>query len=318
MLKGFQNINFRQVLSNNRILVFIIVLYLLVGIINPGYVTGDNIKIILRNLSIEGMVVIGMALLVILGEIDLSVGAIMSISCCFAIYLQPYGVIWGVLGGLGIGTLAGLVNGIVVIKSNVNSLPVTLGMMGVLNGIVFVITGSQSVPGKNPNFILIGDTMIGGIYLVIYIFIALVVLFEFVLQKGYFGRSIMAIGGNRNAAEYAGLNVNRVRVLTFTLVGLLSSFAGVMTAARYNIASGHIGSQTALAVITAVLIGGISLSGGEGSITKAFFGYLFIISLQNAMRLLKFHPDLHSIIIGVLLVIILALDAYSIRKKQFK
>ncbi|MCL1895248.1 MAG: ABC transporter permease [Clostridiales bacterium] len=313
-----QNINLRRALSDNRIFVFIIALYIIVNSINPGYITADNVKIIFQNLSIEGMVAIGMALLIILREIDLSVGAIMSVSCCFAIYLQPYGVIYGVLGGIGIGTLAGFVNGIVVVKSNVNSLPVTLGMMGILNGIVYVITESQSVPGKNPDFIKIADTMIGGINLVIYIFIALVILFEFVLQRGYFGRSIMAVGGNRNAAAYAGLNVDRVRILAFTLVGLLSSFAGVMTAARYNIASGHIGEQTALAVITAVLIGGISLSGGEGSITKAFFGYLFIISLQNAMRLLKFPPDLHSIIIGALLIIILALDAIAIRKNQFK
>ena len=318
MLTVLRNINFRQILSDNRIFVFIIVLYLIVGTLNPGYVTSGNMKIIFQNLSIEGMVAIGMALLIILGEIDLSVGAIMSLSCCFAIYLQPYGVAYGVLGGIGIGTLAGFVNGVVVVKSNVNSLPITLGMMGVLNGIVFVITESQSVPGKNQAFIKIADTMIGGVNLVIYIFIALVILFEFILQKGHFGRSIMAVGGNKSAAEYAGLDVNRVRILAFTLMGLLASFAGVMTAARYNIASGHIGSQTALAVITAVLIGGISLSGGEGSIVKAFFGYLFIISLSNAMRLLKFHPDLHSIIIGALLVIILAMDAYSIRKKQFK
>jgi len=318
MLARFTSINFRQVLSDNRIFVFIIALYFIVGTMNPGYVTGDNVKIIFQNLSIEGMIAIGMAMLIILGEIDLSVGAIMSLSCCFAIYLQQYGVIYGVLGGIGIGTLAGFINGVVVVKSNVNSLPVTLGMMGVLNGIVFVITESQSVPGRNPDFILIADTMIGGVNLVIYIFLGLVVLFEFILQKGLFGRSIMAVGGNRNAAEYAGLDVNKIRILAFTLVGLLSAFAGVMTAARYNIASGHIGAQTALAVITAVLIGGISLMGGEGSIVKAFFGFLFIISLQNAMRLLKFHPDLHSIIIGALLVIILALDAYSIRKKQFK
>ena len=317
-MTALRNVNIKQTLADNRIFVFILCLYVIVGSINPGYVTGDNVKIIFQNLSIEGMIAIGMALLIILGEIDLSVGAIMSISCCFAIYLQPYGVVYGVIGGIGIGTLAGFINGVVVVKSNVNSLPITLGMMGVLNGIVFVITESQSVPGRNPDFIMIADTMIGGVNLVIYIFIALVVLFEFVLQKGNFGRAIMAVGGNRSAAEYAGLDVNKVRILAFTLVGLLSAFAGVMTAARYNIASGHIGAQTALAVITAVLIGGISLVGGEGSITKAFFGYLFIISLGNAMRLLKFHPDLHSIIIGALLVIILAIDAYSIRKKQFK
>ncbi|MDR1797288.1 MAG: ABC transporter permease [Clostridiales Family XIII bacterium] len=318
-MKGrLRQINYRQAISDNRIFVFIVALFVIVQAINPGFITANNVKIIFQNLSIEGMVAIGMAMLIILGEIDLSVGAIMSVSCCVSIYLQPYGILPAILASIGIGTLAGFLNGALVVKSGVSSLPITLGTMGLMNGIVYVVTESQSVPGTNKSFLYVADTMIGGINLVIYLFIALVVVFEFVLQKCYFGRSIMAVGGNRFAAEYVGLRVDRVRVLVFTLTGLLSSIAGVMTAARYNIASGHIGEQTALAVITAVLIGGISLSGGEGSITKAFFGYLFIISLQNAMRLLKFPPDLSTIITGALLIVILAIDAVTIRRNQFK
>jgi ribose transport system permease protein len=242
----------------------------------------------------------------------------MSISCTLAIYLQPYGIFPAIIGGLICGTAAGFINGLIVVKSGVNSLPVTLGTMGVLNGIVYVITKSQSVPGKNLEFVNVSNASVGGLSLVVVVFVLLAIVFEILLQRGFLGRKIMAVGGNSIAASMSGLNVNKVRIQVFTLAGFLASVGGIMTAARYNIASGHIGEQTALAVITAVLIGGISLKGGSGSVTKALLGYLFIIALQNAMRLLKFPSDIHTVITGVLLIAILAVDAHAIRKNQFK
>jgi len=303
----------KRFIIDSRVLIILVFVCVLVQLLNPFFLDGKNIKNILLYISIEGIIAIGMTLLIILGEIDLSVGATMSLGCTAAIYLQQSGIFVAVLCSLLAGTAVGALNGFLSVRFRLNSMPVTLATNFLVRGIVFVITKSQSVPGQNPAFHLVSDFTIFNIELVIYIFIGFIALASFLLKKTYYGRCVYAIGGNKSASAYSGIRVNRYRILTFMVSGLLAGVAGALTAARYNIASGLIGQQTALAVITAVLLGGVSLSGGEGTVLKAFFGFLLIGVLENAMNLLKFLPPLQPIIIGSLLIVTLAADARTLR-----
>jgi ribose/xylose/arabinose/galactoside ABC-type transport system permease subunit len=137
------------------------------------------------------------------------------------------------------------------------------------------------------------------------------------LQRSIFGRHIFAIGGNATASKFFGLKVDMVRIICFTITGFLAGLAGVMLAGKLNIASGRIGGSTAVFVITAVLLGGISMEGGEGSIFKAFQGILLLGIMNNAMVIMKISSFIQEMIRGLLLILIVVIDAINIQKKRY-
>ena len=149
------------------------------------------------------------------------------------------------------------------------------------------------------------------------LFIILLIISETILQRSFFGRSIFAVGGNATASKFFGIKVDRTRILCFTLTGFLSGLAGVMLAGKLNIASGNIGQYSNVFVITAVLLGGISMEGGEGSIFKAFQGILLLGTINNAMVIMKISPFVQEIIRGLLLILIIVIDSINIQKKKY-
>jgi ribose/xylose/arabinose/galactoside ABC-type transport system permease subunit len=191
-------------------------------------------------------------------------------------------------------------------------------MMVMLNGVVFALTKSRSVKGTNPDFTRIAEPLFFHITGSILIFISLVIIFQIVLKRSIFGRNVYAVGGNAIASKFFGININRVRVLCFIITGFMASLAGVLLAAKINVASGRIGVNTPLLVITSVLLGGVSLAGGEGSVVKAFQGILLIGILNNAMVLLKITPYIQDMIRGFILILILVIDGINIRRAQFE
>jgi ribose transport system permease protein len=266
-----------------------------------------------------------MTFLIILGEIDLSVGSLLAMSCTVCVILQKYGVGWGVLGGLAIGLIVGLINGFFVVKLRVASIAATMGMMILLNGIVFVVCkalapagGNYSIAGTNENFKYITETRILGIPSLILILVALILIFSFLLARTSFGRSIYATGGNLLASRYANIKVDRIRISAFALTGVLAGLAGVLLVSKYNIASWELGSNTPLFVITAVLLGGVSIAGGEGSLLRAFEGLLVIGVIDDTMIALKVYPSLKFLVLGVLLIVMLSIDGVRIRRAKFQ
>lgn len=308
---------FGFVIVEQKIFLVIIGLGLLLSLNSDYFLSFNNIMSILFYISIEGIIVFGMAYLIILKELDLSVGSVMALSGFFAIYFQRFGVLAGVVAGIAIGALIGLINGLLITKLRLNSIAATLGMMVLLSGVVFGLTDARSVIGTNEKFYVISNTEIFRINLPIVYFILLFVILELVLKRTFFGRNVFAVGGNETAANFAGINVARVKISAFTLTGFLSGVAGVLLASKLNIASGRIGMNTAIMVITAVLLGGISLSGGEGSIFKALQGILLIGLLRNAMVLLKVSFFFQDVISGLILIVILVIDAINIRRKKY-
>ena len=312
------NTKIRNFIKNQRILIALMVFCIIIQIFVPNFLSITNIQIILIGISVETFILIGLAYLLILGEIDLSVGAVMSISATFSILFQPYGVFAGLISGIVVGLFIGFINGLIVAKLKVSSIPATLAMMIFINGLVYVLTKNTSIWGKNTNFNLLANFEVLGVPLLIILPIILIIIFDLILKKTVYGRYIYAIGGNQAACLYVGINVTRIKISAFILTGGLSGLAGVFLASKFNVASGLIGTQTALLVITAVLLGGVSLSGGEGSVSKAYRGLLIMGVLSNAMQLLKLPSPLQLIIIGSLLIFILVVDTIERNKLQYK
>jgi ribose transport system permease protein len=294
-----------------------IIIGIFLSIRSDYFLTFNNIVNIFLFISIEGVIVIGMAFLIILGDIDLSVGSNMALSGVLAILMQRYGVLSGVLTAIAGGAIIGLINGLLVTKLRLTSIATTLGMMVMLNGVVFALTKSESVKGTNPAFTLIAQSTLLKIPVPVISLIALVVIFELILKRTYFGRNVFAVGGNITASRFFGIKVERVRITCFVITGFLAGVAGVILASKINVASGRLGINTALLVITAVLLGGISLSGGEGSILKAFQGILLIGILNNAMVLLRISPFIQDMIRGLLLIAMIVIDAIHIRHTKY-
>jgi len=308
---------FRNFIIEQKILLIIIAIGIFLWISSDYFLTFQNITNIFQTISFEGMIVIGMALLIIIGEIDLSVGSIMAFGAVLSVMFQSYGVFTGIVAGITGGIVIGLMNGLITTKLKLPSIAVTLGTMVFLNGVVFALTKEHTIKGTNENFVLISQTELFRIPLPVIVFIILLIIFEIILQRSIFGRHIFAIGGNATASKFFGLKVDMVRIICFTITGFLAGLAGVMLAGKLNIASGRIGGSTAVFVITAVLLGGISMEGGEGSIFKAFQGILLLGIMNNAMVIMKISSFIQEMIRGLLLILIVVIDAINIQKKRY-
>jgi len=308
---------FRNFIIEQKILLIILAIGIFLSVSSDYFLTFENITNIFQTISFEGMIVIGMALLIIIGEIDLSVGSIMAFGAALSIMFQSYGVFTGILAGIIGGIIIGLMNGLITTKLKLPSIAVTLGTMVFLNGIVFALTKEHTIKGTNENFVLISQTKLFQIPLPVIVFIILLIIFEIILQRSIFGRHIFAIGGNATASKFFGIKVDTVRILCFIITGFLAGLAGVMLAGKLNIASGRIGGSTAVFVITAVLLGGISMEGGEGSIFKAFQGILLLGIMNNAMVIMKISPFIQEMIRGLLLILIVVIDSINIQKKKY-
>ena len=307
----------KNIVIDQKIVLIIIAIGFYLSFRSRYFLTVQNITNIFLAISFEGMIAIGMALLIILGEIDLSVGSIMAFGSVLAIMLQPFGISAGIIAGIIGGTVFGLINGLFVTKLKLPSIAVSLGIMILLKGIVYALTKEHTLTGTNESFTAISQTEIMKIPIPVILFISMVVIFEIILQKTFFGRSIFAVGGNPTASRFFGIKVERVRILCFTITGFLAGVAGVMLAGKLNIASGNIGQYSNVFIITAVLLGGISMDGGEGSIVKAFQGILLLGIMNNAMVIMKISPFVQEIVRGLLLIIIIIIDSTNIQKKRY-
>jgi ribose transport system permease protein len=306
------------IVSDQKVLLAIVIIGIVLSFASPYFLTYYNIVNIFSFMSIEGVIVIGMAFLIIVGELDLSVGATMALSTILAITFQRHGVAAGVIAGIIGGAAVGVVNGLLVTRLRLSSLAATLGMMVALSGLVLALTKSLTVKGENPSFLLISQPLFLNISSSVVVFIVLVIVFQIVLKRTHFGRNIYAVGGNSTASRLFGIRVDRVRLSCFVIAGTLAGVAGVLLAGKINVASGRLGVNTPLLAITAVLLGGVSLSGGEGSVGKAFLGFLLIAILNNAMVLLRLESYIQDMIRGAILILILVVDAVNVERAKYR
>ncbi|MDW5505240.1 ABC transporter permease [Pseudomonas lundensis] len=286
------------------LLAIIIVLYLVFSIYAPGFISLNNQMNILRDAATIGIAAWAMTLIIISGEIDVSVGPMVAfISVILAYLLQyplslPIALILSLALGAALGSVAGVLRG----WFNVPSFVATLGLWSALRGMGLFMTNALPVPiDENTVLDWLGGQVLG-LPVSAVIMLLLFVVFQFISKKTAFGRSVYAIGGNASAAQLCGINVKRIRVLLFTLAGLLAAVTGILLAARLG--SGNAGAASGLEfdVIAAVVVGGTALSGGRGSMLGTLLGVLVITLIGSGLVLLGINSFFQQVVRGVIIV----------------
>ncbi|MFC5677668.1 ABC transporter permease [Aeromicrobium endophyticum] len=283
-------------------------------IATPLFLTGDNLLNVLLATSVTALLAAGQTYVIILAEIDLSVGAILGISSIVtAFVLRDQPLVVGLLAGWGVGAVAGLVNGLLVTKLRMPSFIATLAMMSVLAGLTLQFSQGNPVSIDNGGFIDIGQSRVLGVPTPVWIMLASFVVFGVLLARSRFGRHVYAVGDNADAARLAGINVHRVKILAFVISGVLSATAGFILAARLGTAQPTAGTGLELAAIAAVIIGGTSLAGGRGALAGTLIGALLLGVIDNGLNLLDVSPFLQGVVKGLVILIAIFLDRNSDR-----
>ena len=288
------------------LLAILCVIVVMNAIRSPGYLQLDN-QINLFQLSIEKIVVaLIMTAIIVNGEIDLSVASIMGLAGCVLAALHERGVPvpLGIAAGLLVGALCGAFNGYWVAYVGLPSLAVTLaGLIG-YRGLARVLLGDRSISGFPEWFNALGQApLIGPLPLALVIFFVLMVLAVVVLQRSAFGRYVYVIGINRDVARYSAVKVQRVKLLLYIVSGLLAALAGLLLAARLGAVRGNTAEGFELDIITMVLLGGVSIFGGTGTLTGVVLSILIILNLRNGMSLVNISGNTQTGVIGALLIL---------------
>lgn len=283
------------------------VLFVLLSVFVPDFLGVRNMRGLILSVTLVGTIAPTMMLVLALREVDLSVGSTTALAgvLCAVVMASTNSILLGVGAGLAAGALVGLMNGFVVAKFKLNSLIVTLATMEIVRGLAFLVSGGEAVSIPVERFYVLGSGSFLGNY-PIWIALICFVVFAIVLNRTVFGRNVLAIGGNPEAARLAGVPVNRVRVLVFVLQGLAAGVAGIVLASRITSGQPNTSQGLELAVISACVLGGVSLSGGIATITGVIVGVLIMGAAQNALNLLDV-PTFYQFVVrgGILLAAVM-------------
>jgi ribose transport system permease protein len=302
-------------------------LLLALSLLSDSFLTIPNGLNVLRQISINLCLSIGMTMVILSGGIDLSVGSVLALSGAVAAGLLKNGIVlsrWSValqftvfgaiVTGIAIGLTAGWTNGFVITRLRVPPFVATLGMLSIARGLTQLWTGNFPVTNLGNEFGFIGTGYWMGVPMPVWISAALVMIFTFVTRRTRFGRYLYAVGGNERAAMLSGLAVDRIKRRVYMLGGALAGIGGLLLAARLDAADPKVGIGYELDSIAAVVIGGTSLSGGRGSIFGTVLGCLIIGVLNNGLVLLGVSPDWQLVVKGVVIVVTVAVDRASSSK----
>jgi rhamnose transport system permease protein len=285
----------------------ILAVILLNSRLSPHFLNALNLSRTSSDFMEIGLMMLPMVFIIITGNIDLSVASNMGMSAAFMGLLHNLGVnIWlAALAGLTLGTLGGALNGYLVARVRLPALVVTLGTYAFFRGIAFGFLGDQAARDYPEAFTYLGQGRLGGtlIPFSVALFLVLALIFGLVLHRTTFGRRLYAIGNNEHAAVYSGVPVARIKMIVFTLSGFMAALAGLILAARFGSTRPDIGTGLELAVITAVVLGGVDINGGTGTMTGSVLALLLIGLMRFGMGLLNIQGQVQGIAIGLLLIL---------------
>ena len=299
-------------------LLVLVVFGIVMSLLSPVFMSYGNIEAILLGLTVEGTITVGMAIVLISGGFDLSVGSTLGFAgvvtglALTAGLPTPVSIVLGLLAALGVG----LSNGLLIAKMKINPFIATLGMQITIRGLLLVIAKGRAVLNLPSSFTVIGQGRLFGMQYPIYVMLVLVILGDLMLRNSRFLRQNYYIGGNRRAAWLSGINVDLVIIVDYCIVALLAGIAGLLITGRFGSSSLTVGTGVELRVITAAILGGASLSGGEGSVLGAFLGALFIGVLANALNLMGVDVYWQNLITGLILIIAVVVDVVNERRKS--
>jgi len=312
-------------------LVFLLVLVVIFTVLQPRFLSSLNLFNILRQVSIYGIIAVGMTFVIITRGIDLSVGSLVALSGIVAAVLAKGGIegrfllsadgsgfSWPVaaLGAVAVGTFAGFLQGLTVAKLAVPAFVVTLGGMTVFRGLTLTVGNGGPVSGFDEFFGWWGRGMIGPVPVPVIVFAVVALVAHFILTQTRFGRSVYAVGSNPDAARLSGINTSRVTILVYAIVGFSAGLGGFVLAARLNSAEAVAGMGYELTAIAAVVIGGTSLYGGTGSVIGTVIGALLTGVLLNGLVILNVSPYTQQILVGLIIVAAVAFDSFIKRQSR--
>ncbi|MBD0415224.1 ABC transporter permease [Oryzicola mucosus] len=306
-------ISFIDLMQSLGLMVIILLGSLIMTAMSPVFATVRNIENVLQSATIIAVVAIGQTFVILVAGIDLSVASVLVLSSVLAVGLVQFqglspeiAIILALCAGLGIG----LVNGLAVTKLRIPPLIATLATMTIGRGMAYIYSGGTNIAPVPRIFIDLQASRFLGVPGVIVLTLVLAALAQIVLSRTQFGRSVYATGGNPLAARLAGIKTERVVIAAFMISGLMSAIAGLLITARFEAGAATAAQGLELAVIAAVVIGGVSLFGGEGNIGSMLLGVLLLGLVQNAVNLLNVPPNWDSVVSGLVIAAAAALDVY--------
>ena len=309
----------KKISKQREIFVFLIIVAVMIvmSFVSPVFMTFGNMSALFLSLSTEVMIAVGMANLMVAGGFDMSVGSVLAFSGACAAMVVKAGLptFLAVLVGIAVGALGGLFNGFVIAKLKINAFVTTLSSLSLFRGLTLIFTRGQNIAGLSDSFKAIGQSVWLGIRAPIWYAIILVIIGDILLRHSRFFRQNYYIGGNEKAAALSGINVDRMKILNYTIVGILAGVAGVVITSRMGSASVTQGTGLELRVVTATIIGGASLTGGEGSVFGAFLGSLLMALITNTLTLLGVDVYWQTFVVGATLLLAVLIDQMGKNRK---
>jgi ribose transport system permease protein len=317
MNEKISGINAKEILNQfKEKAIWVVLLLLVIGFTfaNPRFLSSNNLFIIARQVSMYGIASIGMTFVILIAGIDLSTGSIITIVNVVCAYLMvnlglsiPVAIILSMFLAVAIGFL----NGALVSVIGIPAIIATFATQIIFKGAAYIISGGVPIYGFNPAFKVIGQGYVGFVPVPVIIMAVCFAIGSFILNKTYFGRYFYAVGGNEEAAELSGIKVGRTKFLIYTLAGFFAGLAGIVMLSRTNSAQPTAGVGYEFDVITCVVLGGVSITGGFGKISGVVAGVLIIGVLTNGMVLMNISSYMQWIVKGLVLILAVGFDCYQ-------
>jgi ribose transport system permease protein len=307
--RGLQTVGKSKVLNISLVLIVLIVI---AAVVSPNFLTAYNLQSVIRDLSFVMIITIGQSCLLLLGELDLSVGKMATLSgmlggiMMLQLHFPPY---LALVASLLFGIVFGVINGIIITRLKLNAMIVTIATQGVYAGVTLVISKGRAIVGIPASIHFLGRGSVAGIPIPFIIAIVILVLVLFVTQKTAFGRYMYAIGNNKDAAKILGINVNFIRTAVFGMMGGLSAVAGLLMITRLGNSQPSIGDIWVMNSIAASVIGGVALTGGIGNPFGAVLGACILSIIQNMIVLFNVNTYWQTAVSGFVVLIAISFDS---------
>lgn len=300
----------RILLGEQGLVVIFAAAFVLVALLVPNFLTERNMLGLLQSVVTVGIVACTMMLCLAARDFDLSVGSVVAFAGMIAVMTSNAtgSIVLGLGAALLCGAVVGLINGVVIAKFQINALITTLATMQIVRGLALISSDGRAVGINDPSFYQLALSKLLGIPTPIWVMAVLFLVFGFVLNRTVFGKNILAVGGNPEASRLAGVDVDRTRILIFTLQGLVCGVAGILLASRITSGQPNAAVGLELSVISACVLGGVSLAGGRAMMMGVVVGVMIMGIAENAMNLLNIPAFYQYIVRGVILLLAVLLD----------
>ncbi len=311
----------KRIIGQREFSIFVIVvaIFIIMSFTSPYFLTKTNIHSLVLALSVTAIIAVGMTNLLISGGFDLSVGSVVGFTGIVAALLVKKAgmpLVLAIIITLVLGALIGLFNGFMVSKVGINPFIVTLAGLSLFRGLTYIVNRGQQVAQLGDAFNSIGQAVFLDVQLPIYYALLFVIIGDVLLRKNKFLRQNYFIGGNEKASRLLGIHVDKVKIINYMLMSTIAAFAGIVMTSRMGAAMVYAGTGLELRVITAVIIGGASLSGGEGSAIGAFLGSLIMVLTINILSLLNVSIYWQTFVIGGILLLAVTLDTLNVKRRE--